>query len=186
MNDKSPSHISTGGGAAVEGSVAANRDFIGRDRIEINVIYLNPPTVATNPQNAAANGLHLLNFTWPITPAQQETIAEQLGQAIDVIYEIKVEFDDNRPYGPQCVKVLDQVPLTNRAWQTTPLAVNLPGIAPGAACLLSEMHGRMGHFPTVVRLRRQPENAAAAYVVAEVINLQAQRDKARQRAKSNQ
>ncbi|MEZ4710094.1 MAG: CRISPR-associated protein Csx15 [Caldilineaceae bacterium] len=186
MNNTSPTTISTGGGAVVDGSAEAARDFIGRDNIRVTIINVNAPTAVGAQTGVPASGLHLLNFTRPITDAQRAVIEEQLEQPIAVMYEIEVEFDDNRAYGSQCVAVLDQVPLTGKQWQTTPLVVNLPGITPGAACLLSELHGRIGNFPPVVRLCRRPGRSTANYFVAEVIDLQAQRDKARQRAKSNQ
>ncbi len=53
--------------------------------------------------------------------------------------------------------------------------------APGALCLLSELHGRIGHFPALVRLRPCPHCNPVVYAVAELINLQALRDAARGR-----
>jgi hypothetical protein len=45
--------------------------------------------------------------------------------------------------------------------------------------LLAELHGRMGYFPAIVRLRPMPESVPPRFEVAEVINLQAVREHAR-------
>jgi hypothetical protein len=59
--------------------------------------------------------------------------------------------------------------------------VNLPALAPAAAALLAELHGRMGYFPAIVRIRPVAGSTPPAYEVAEIINLQAVRDAARER-----
>lgn len=97
---------------------------------------------------------------------------------------MKTEFDEQRDFGPQVVALLDNVGFTAHDWQTIPILVNPPGFAPGAVCLLSELHGRMGHFPTVLRLRPETQSTLHHYVVAEIINLQALRNAARQWSQS--
>jgi hypothetical protein len=47
--------------------------------------------------------------------------------------------------------------------------------------LLAELHGRMGHFPAVLRLRPVPDSNPPQFEVAEVINLQEVRDETRKR-----
>jgi hypothetical protein len=44
-----------------------------------------------------------------------------------------------------------------------------------AATLLAELHGRMGYFPTILRLKPIPNSTPPQFQVAEVINLQAVR-----------
>lgn len=51
----------------------------------------------------------------------------------------------------------------------------------GQAAPLAELHGRMGHFPAILRMRPVAESAVTQYEVAEVINLQALREQARKR-----
>ncbi len=76
---------------------------------------------------------------------------------------------------------MDEIGLSSVEWQTKPLIINPPGYAPAAVELLAELHGRMGHFPAVLRLRPVPESNPPQYEVAEIINLQAVRDQARER-----
>jgi hypothetical protein len=45
--------------------------------------------------------------------------------------------------------------------------------------VLAELHGRMGYFPPVLRLRPVEQALPPRYELAEVINLQAVRDSAR-------
>ena len=124
---------------------------------------------------------YLLNFARVFTPEQQQALEMMLGERLARIMHQSIEFDDARPYGPQCVTLADAVGLTKHEWETLPIIVNPPGIAPGALCLLSELHGRMGHFPTLVRLCPRPACNPPIYDVAELINLQALRDAARGR-----
>ena len=48
-----------------------------------------------------------------------------------------------------------------------------------AALVLAEIHGRCGHFPAVVRMRRDQTGAAPVFQVTEIIDLQTLRDEAR-------
>jgi hypothetical protein len=65
------------------------------------------------------------------------------------------------------------------------LLVNLPSYNYAAALVLAELHGRAGHFPAVLRLRPVAGGATTEFEVAEIINLQAMRDAARQARRSN-
>jgi hypothetical protein len=71
--------------------------------------------------------------------------------------------------------------LPSETWQGAPIVVNPPALASAAAVVLAELHGRMGYFPPVVRMRPVPEALPPQYEVAEIINLQALRDAARAR-----
>jgi hypothetical protein len=57
--------------------------------------------------------------------------------------------------------------------------VNLPSLNHIAACVLAELHGRMGYFPTILRMRPVAGSTPPQFEVAEIINLQAVRDQAR-------
>jgi len=60
------------------------------------------------------------------------------------------------------------------------LLINPPGYAPVAFVLLAELHGRIGHFPSLMRLRPK-SGPVTTYEVAELLNLQAVRDASRTR-----
>src|SRR5205814_2912181 len=82
------------------------------------------------------------------------------------------------------ISIVDATGLSSEEWQTSPLLINPPGYAPAAFVLLAELHGRIGHFPSLIRLRPK-SGPVTAYEVAELLNLQAIREQARMRRSGN-
>jgi len=123
----------------------------------------------------------LLNFSHPLTPQQQAQIEALAGQGCRQIINIPTQFDPQQPFEPQLVALLEQVPLTSEQWQTEEILLIPPALNFITALLLAELHGRMGYFPPVVRLRPVEGALPPRYEVAEVINLQQIRDQARQK-----
>lgn len=121
----------------------------------------------------------LLNFSHPLPADQQARVAELVGQPLDTVLTLPTQFDHSQPFIPQVAALIDQVPLTPEEWQTAPLVVILPSLNFIAAIVLAELHGRMGYFPPIVRLRPVEEALPPRYEVTEVINLQGVRDAAR-------
>jgi hypothetical protein len=121
----------------------------------------------------------LLNFSHPLTDAQLARIRELAGRDSERLIAVPTQFDHARPFDEQVRELLATVPLTPEQWQTTPLLVNPPSLAPITAVLLAELHGRCGYFPTIVRLRPIAGSVPPQFEVAELINLQAVRDAAR-------
>ena len=121
----------------------------------------------------------LLNFSHPLTDAQLARLGELAGQPIDRTIAVPTHFDHARPFDVQVRDILAAVPLSAAEWQTTPLLVNPPSLAAIAAVLLAELHGRIGYFPSVVRLRPVPNSTLPAFEPAEILYLQATRDAAR-------
>lgn len=123
----------------------------------------------------------LLNFSHPLTAEHLEQLAALAGEAVDQVIDLPVQVDPGRSLAAQMAEMVDQVGMSPRQWQNSPLLVNLPGYAPAAAALLAELHGRMGHFPSIIWLRPVPDRAFPGFQVAEVVNLQNVRDLARTR-----
>ncbi|MEW6716436.1 MAG: CRISPR-associated protein Csx15 [Chloroflexota bacterium] len=123
----------------------------------------------------------LLNFSHPITPEQIAQIEALLEQSIEQIIPLPVQFDNGQPFQPQMQTLLEGLPLTPLQLQTEPILVNLPALNTIAALLLAELHGRMGYFPPVLRLRPVEGALSPRFEVAEILNLQAVREAARQR-----
>lgn len=121
----------------------------------------------------------LLNFGHPLTDAQLARIREFAGQDIERIIAIPTHLDHERPFDEQVRDLLTVVPLTPDQWQTTPLIINPPSLAPITAVLLAEIHGRSGYFPTILRLRPVARTMPPQFEVAELLNLQGVRDAAR-------
>jgi hypothetical protein len=122
----------------------------------------------------------LLNFSHPVTPAQEEQIETLLGEPIERSIEVATQFDEQAPFLPQVVALVSRVPLNAAQWQSEALVVVLPSLNFIAAALLAELHGRMGYFPVVVRTRPM-DGPPRRYEIAEVLDLQAARAAARRR-----
>ena len=122
----------------------------------------------------------LINLSHPLTAAQQAAIETSAGQAIERLIERMAQFDPEQAFAGQARRLVDDLGLTPAEWQQAPLLVVLPGLNFGAATVLAELHGRCGYFPAVVRLRPVEGSLPPRYELAEIINLQAIRDTARQ------
>jgi hypothetical protein len=121
----------------------------------------------------------LLNFGHPLTEAHLARIRELVGRDLERVIPVPTHFDHARTFDEQVRELLATVPLTPDQWQTTPLIINPPSLAPITAVLLAELHGRSGYFPTILRLRPIAGTLPPQFEVAELINLQAIRDSAR-------
>jgi hypothetical protein len=121
----------------------------------------------------------LLNFSHPLTPAQQAQIEALAGQPVERILSAPAQFDEQQPFAPQLQALLAELPLSPDDWQTLPILVVLPSLNFIAAVLLAELHGRMGYFPPVVRFRPVANSLPRRFEVAELIDLQAIREAAR-------
>jgi hypothetical protein len=122
----------------------------------------------------------ILNFTHPLTDEQRTQITLLTNIAIEEVRNFPVHINQDKPLEPQIVSIVDAARLTSEEWQTLPLLINPPGYAPAAFVLLAELHGRIGHFPSLIRMRPAP-GPVTSYEVAEILNLQTIRDSARER-----
>ena len=122
----------------------------------------------------------LLNFSHPVTSAQQAQLEQLTGQAIAHTIVLSPQFDEQQPFAPQVAALVQQIDLTPAAWQGEPILVLLPSLNFIAGLLLAELHGRMGYFPPVVRTRPVADSLPRRYEIAEILDLQAVRERARQ------
>ncbi|MEZ4864397.1 MAG: CRISPR-associated protein Csx15 [Caldilineaceae bacterium] len=121
----------------------------------------------------------LLNFSHPITPAQQQQIETLTGQTVARVIDVPTQFDEQQPFGLQLTALLAQLDLTPAQWQSEPILVVLPALNFIAAMVLAELHGRMGYFPPAVRTRPVTGALPRRYEVAEILDLQTLREQAR-------
>ena len=121
-----------------------------------------------------------LNYAHPFTPDQISQIEGLVGTTIIEVKQIKAQLDQAEPLLPQIVALADAAGLTNEEWSGKPLQINPPSLNFVAVALLAELHGRMGYFPTCLRLRPVVGSTPPRYEVAEVLNLQNVRNEARQ------
>jgi hypothetical protein len=122
----------------------------------------------------------IVNFSHPLTPAQLAAIERLSGERLERVIEIKTQYDHALGFAEQARASVEAVGLSSEEWQTLPLLINLPSLNVIAALLLAEMHGRAGYFPAALRLRPVVGTAPPQFEVAEILNLQAARDAARQ------
>jgi len=123
----------------------------------------------------------LLNFAHPLTPEQIAQIEALSYQKIERVVEVHTQIDPQQPLVPQVVALADAAGLSPAEWQTLPLLINPPSLNFIAVALLAELHGRCGYFPAHLRLRPVQGSLPPRYEVAEILDLQAVRDKARTR-----
>lgn len=123
----------------------------------------------------------LINFSHPMTEPQRQAIVERLGTPLERVLEVRTQFDPQRSFMEQTRELFEEADLEGIGWQTTPLLVRLPSLESIAACVLAELHGRMGYFPTIVRLRPVAGSVSREFEFAELIGLQELRDEARAR-----
>jgi hypothetical protein len=122
----------------------------------------------------------ILNFTHPLTAPQRAQISALVDSTIEEVITIPVQIEQAESLTPQITAIVNSIGLSSEDWQTRTLLVNPPGFAPAAFVLLAELHGRIGHFPALIRLRPKP-GPVTTYEVAEILNLQSIREKARGR-----
>ena len=121
----------------------------------------------------------LLNCSHPLTDAQREQIESLISTAISRVIATNPQFDEQQPFAPQLAALMDQIDLTPDQWQSEPILVLLPSLNFIASLILAELHGRMGYFPPVVRTRPVANSVPRRFEVAEVLDLQTIREKAR-------
>lgn len=123
----------------------------------------------------------LLNISHPLTSTQRAQIEALTGEKLTEVRRIAAQFDHAQPFPEQISTLVGEIGLTPEEWQTQPVLINPPSYNFAALTLLAELHGRMGYFPAMVRLRPVPESNPPRYEVAEIINLQVVRDTAREK-----
>ncbi len=121
----------------------------------------------------------ILNFSHPLTPAQRAQLEELTRQPLAETRDIPAHFDNAQPFPEQIRRLVDDIGLTSEEWQTLPILLIPPAYNFAAMTLLAELHGRMGYFPPIVRIRPVEGSLPPRYEVAEIINLQRIREQAR-------
>lgn len=122
----------------------------------------------------------ILNFSHPLTVEQISSIETITGQKVDDVVDIPVQFTNDQPFEPQLNALLNSIPITAIELQKEMVLVNPPSLNFITALLLAELHGRTGHFPSILRLQPMNISAGTRFEVAEILNLQHVREKARQ------
>lgn len=121
----------------------------------------------------------IINFTHPLTGEQRAQIEEMAGQSVAEIIDVPAKFANGKSFAMQVAQMVNGIPLTPARWQSDPILIVPPALSFIAVTLLAELHGRMGYFPSVVRLRPMEGSTPLRYEAAEIISLQKIRNEAR-------
>ena len=121
----------------------------------------------------------LLNFSHPLTSEQIEKIKSLTNQSQLRVIGIPIQLDNYQPFEPQIRALIDELPLSWQELQSEPILVNPPSYNFAALILFAELHGRIGYFPPIVRIRPVKGSTIQQYEIAEIINLQQIRETAR-------
>jgi hypothetical protein len=123
--------------------------------------------------------MKIINFAHPLTENNFMQIERLTQQKVDSVISIPSQFDPSVDFVPQVNQLIQSMNMGSHDWQTETILVNLPSLNTIAAVLLAELHGRMGYFPAILRLRAVDGAVPPQFEVAEIINLQSVRDAAR-------
>jgi len=122
----------------------------------------------------------LLNFSHPLTTEQRSQVEQMTSQTLGRVIPVPVQFDSDQPFSPQIQTLLADIPLSAEQWQTESILIVPPSLNFITAVLLADLHGRMGYFPAIIRLRPVANANPPRFEAAEILNLQAVRDEARE------
>ncbi len=120
----------------------------------------------------------LLNYAHPLHDQQLSQLERMLGSMPEV-RDLPNQVDRSRSLAALARELADAAGLRPRDWQTQPLLVNPPGLAPIALALIAELHGRCGGFLSILSIRPVAGSTPTRYEIAEISNLQTIRDTAR-------
>jgi len=121
----------------------------------------------------------LINFSHPLTAVHLERVAALAGKAVARVIDVSTHFDHSGSFVDQVRQLVDRAGLNSTEWQTLPLLVCPPSLAVISCLLVAELHGRMGYFPTLLRLKPVLNAVPPSFEPAELLNLQSVRDLAR-------
>ncbi|NTV18270.1 MAG: hypothetical protein HGA83_02445 [Bacteroidales bacterium] len=123
----------------------------------------------------------ILNFSGhPVTPAQQQAIEKQMHWTSSSVVDVRLgNVPEDNNFAAAITKAIDRTELSPEEWQTTPFVAVPAGYPAAWSVILASLHGRLGHFPDVARLRPTPPGASEKYEVAEILNLREHRHASR-------
>ncbi|QGT99783.1 hypothetical protein SYNTR_1190 [Candidatus Syntrophocurvum alkaliphilum] len=122
----------------------------------------------------------IINFSHPMHDKDIKRIEEITNIKVTEIRDIDTFIDIEKNLEEQLFSIIKEVGFTSHQWQTEPFLINPPSLNYSTAALISLIHGLAGHFPAIVRFKPISNVISTSFEVAEIINLQQLREKARQ------
>jgi hypothetical protein len=121
----------------------------------------------------------VLNFADPLTPEHISTVSAMCGRKTRKVILLPVDLDDDQPFIPQVRALVESVGMPASDWQSASMVINLPADPVVAAVVLSEIAGRRGRSPNIIRWK-SVDGAPDSVEPAEVISLHEVRRESRQ------
>ena len=123
----------------------------------------------------------ILNFSGhPVSPGQQQAIEKQMQWTSSSVVDVRLgNVPEDNTFEAAITKAIDRTELSPEEWQTTPIVAVPAGYPAVWSVILASLHGRLGHFPDVARLRPTPPGSGEKYEVAEILNLREHRHASR-------
>jgi hypothetical protein len=122
----------------------------------------------------------LINFSHPLDDTDRSRIEELTGGKVEV-KNITTHFENEVPFTEQSQALMNSIDIHPYGWEGGNILINPPGQSVIAATLIAHMHGLMGHFPRILRMKPTTKaNYKKRFEVAEIIDLLEVRDDARQ------
>jgi len=123
--------------------------------------------------------MQVVNFSHPLSPLNLMEIEDRIHTSADSVINIGVDCDLMGDLRDQVRVLVDNAGVDSESWQVQPPMIVLPGHSAIAAVLLAELHGRIGHFPAIIRIAPVENSIPRQFSVVEILNLQGIRDDAR-------
>jgi hypothetical protein len=125
----------------------------------------------------------ILNFSGhPVLAGQQQAIQRMMKWPTSEVIDVALgNVPEDHKFVSAIEKAVYTVGLTSDEWQKIPMVVIPAGYTPIWSVVLAVLHGRLGHFPEIVRLRPAPALSAEKFEVAEIMNLHEVRHHSREK-----
>ncbi|NTW56553.1 MAG: hypothetical protein HGB20_05860 [Chlorobiaceae bacterium] len=78
-------------------------------------------------------------------------------------------------------RTIDKIDLSPEQWQASGIVAVPAGYTAIWSVAMAELHGRLGYFPDIVRLRPAPAATVEKFEVAEIMNLREVRHASREK-----
>jgi hypothetical protein len=123
----------------------------------------------------------IINFSGhPVLPGQQQDIGQMMHWPSPEVIDVSLgNVTEDHNFVSTIEKAVEKITLSPEEWQATPLVVIPAGYAAIWSVVLAELHGRLGYFPDVVRLRPAKTVSNEKFEVAEIMNLREVRHNSR-------
>ncbi|GAA5527586.1 CRISPR-associated protein Csx15 [Herpetosiphon gulosus] len=122
----------------------------------------------------------LINFAHPLTDKQFAQVVALVDETPEIRF-VDTQVSRMRPLAEVAYDLIESVGLKTADWQTIPIIINPPGLAPLALAVIAELHGRSGYFMPIINMRPIPNTTPTVFEVGEICNLDAIRQVARTR-----